>query len=245
MEIRVASDFLVPEGMIVHISALILSISWTLERGTAVALDFSSEAPLKPAGLIKASVHHAWFLYRECWSISSSLSKCLHVAAVAVTAIMSIGVWIAIPESTAARTWALLAPRDSAASTHTLVTSAAAEDSTLPISWLDVPAIPFWNGEPSSLLGLLLLLLLIPAMAAASCVSESAACNWAVWSRLSSLLFSFLLLNKLVKDWPLSHIFGCFKSICTSYYHYKCDIVYEDLVKLRSECVRYLYAVLL
>lgn len=136
----------------------------------------------------------------------------IHVAAVAVTAIMSMGDWIAIPESTAALTCALWAPRDSAASAHALVTSAAAEESTLPISSGDAPCLPLWNGEHT----ISPALLLIPAMAAASCVSERAACSSAVWSRFSSFLFSFRDLNKLIKDFPLNHDFWGWglKSIC-------------------------------
>ncbi|XP_057804534.1 uncharacterized protein LOC131019930 [Salvia miltiorrhiza] len=116
-------------------------------------------------------------------------------------------VWMATPESTAAWTSALLAPRDSAASAHTLVTSAAAEDSTLAMSWHGMPC---WNGEPSSLPVVLLIL----AMAAASCVRERAACSWAVWSRLSSFLLSFLHPNRLLRNWPLGHVLRCCESIC-------------------------------
>lgn len=141
----------------------------------------------------------------------------LHVAVLAVMAIMSIGLWTAMPESTAALTCALRAPRHSAASAHAVVTSAAAEESTLPISWSHVPGPPSGNGELHGVA----VALLIPAMAAASCVSESAACSSAVWSRLSSLFFSFRDRINLVNDLLLSHVFRLLKSIykCTTSFH--------------------------
>ena len=129
----------------------------------------------------------------------------LHVAVVAVMAIMSIGVRTATPESTAPWTRALSAPRDSAASAHTLVMSAAAEDTTLPMSWHGVPG---WNGEFSPLL-LQPAAVVIPCMAAASCVRERAAWSWAVWRRLPSFLVSFRDPNRVA-----SHVLGCFESIC-------------------------------
>lgn len=57
----------------------------------------------------------------------------LHVAAVAVSVIMSAGVWFAKPELMAEATRSLGAPADSAASAQTAATRLAAKERTFPM----------------------------------------------------------------------------------------------------------------
>ncbi|XP_057472225.1 uncharacterized protein LOC130760775 isoform X2 [Actinidia eriantha] len=96
---------------------------------------------------------------------------------VAAIVIMSIGVWVAKPNFTAEATWACLAPRDSAASAHTVVSKAAAEATTTPMSWSHA------NVPPTLVMHMIscaseLQFVVKPAIAAASCVSERAAYNF-------------------------------------------------------------------
>lgn len=134
----------------------------------------------------------------------------LHVAAVAVTAIISIGVLMVSPELTADATKDLSAPKDSAASAHTVVIRVAAVTTTLPISSYIalVSTLFFWIMS--------LLPFAKPAIAAASFVRESAACKLAVLNLISSFFFFLHDLKKSVTGLPLSHPFTWLKSICAS-----------------------------
>lgn len=125
----------------------------------------------------------------------------LHVAAVAVTAIMSMGVLMVSPELTADATRDLSAPKDSAASAHTVVIRFAAVTTTLPI--------PSYSALVSTLFLWLMSLVPFakPAIAAASFVRESAACKLAVWNRISSFFFFLHDLKKSVTGLPFSHPF--------------------------------------
>lgn len=98
--------------------------------------------------------------------VKETLIKTLHVAAAAVSVIMSSVVWIAKPELMAEETFVFCAPNDSAASAHTVVTRAAAEATMSPVM-----------GSTSSADSMLLFLQLEAtlAIAAAKRVTERAA----------------------------------------------------------------------
>uniref|UniRef100_A0A0A9C8E4 Uncharacterized protein n=1 Tax=Arundo donax TaxID=35708 RepID=A0A0A9C8E4_ARUDO len=99
-----------------------------------------------------------------------------HVAAVAVRVSSSAEERLSRPVLTADVTRPRLAPAVSAASAHTVATSAAADASTVPILLSPAPAAGLSSHTDT-----------MPATAAASCATDTAACACAKCSRSSSL----------------------------------------------------------
>lgn len=129
----------------------------------------------------------------------------LHVAAVAVSVTISSGVCVTKPELMTEATCSLGAPAVSAASAQTAATKAAAKDTTFPVLLSQGTIAPSVWRLPSPMM----LVPVIPAIAAANRATERAASIFAVRSRSSSFLLSLCHFSKPVIGFPLNHPLIC------------------------------------